>query len=244
MKVALVTGASRGIGKAAARQLAQSGSHVILTGRRPEALEAEVERLNRDGHSASALQLDVTARDSVQRAADHVAATYGQLDVLVNNAGVLPEATNAEPAEVVDLEMFRTTYETNIIGAVAVLEAFLPLIRKSQAGRIVNVTTTVGSLADQTNPESPYYSLAVPAYQSSKAALNNVTIALAKALVETPIKVTSVCPGFVQTDLTPINRDNAPTTADEAAEVVVRAATLPDDGPSGTFIGANGPVPW
>ncbi|MER6970516.1 SDR family oxidoreductase [Nocardioides sp. NPDC000445] len=244
MKVALVTGASRGIGQATARQLARSGSHVILTARRPEDLEAEVERLNRDGHSASALQLDVTDRDSVQGAADHVAATYGHLDVLVNNAGVLPEATNPDPAEVVDLEMFRLTYETNLIGAVAVLEAFLPLIRKSEAGRIVNVTTTMASLADQTNPESPYYGMVVPAYQSSKAALNNVTIALAKALTETPVKVTSVCPGFVQTDLTPINRDNAPTTADQAAEVIVRAATLPDDAPSGTFVDANGPVPW
>jgi NAD(P)-dependent dehydrogenase (short-subunit alcohol dehydrogenase family) len=244
MKVALVTGASRGIGEATARQLARSGSHVILTARRLEALEAEVERLNRDGHSASALQLDVTDRDSVQRAADHVAATYGRLDVLVNNAGVLPEATNADPAEAVDLEMFRITYETNLIGAVAVLEAFLPLIRKSEAGRIVNVTTTMASLTDQTNPESPYYGMVVPAYQSSKAALNNVTIALAKTLTETPVKVTSVCPGFVQTDLTPINRDSAPTTADQAAEVVVRAATLPDDAPSGTFVDADGPVPW
>lgn len=244
MKVALVTGASRGIGEATARRLAESGEHVILTARRPEDLEAEVDRLNRDGHSASALQLDVTDKDSVQRAADHVAATYGRLDVLVNNAGVLPEATNADPAEVVDLQMFRTTYETNLLGAVAVLEAFLPLVRKSEAGRIVNVTTTMASLTDQTNPESPYYGMVVPAYQSSKAALNNVTIALAKALVDTPVKVTSVCPGFVQTDLTPINRDNAPTTADQAAEVVHRAATLPDDAPSGTFVDADGTVPW
>ncbi|WP_328528340.1 SDR family NAD(P)-dependent oxidoreductase [Nocardioides sp. NBC_00368] len=244
MKVALVTGASRGIGEATARRLARSGGHVILTARRTEDLDADVELLTREGHSASALQLDVTDRDSVQRAADHVAATYGRLDVLVNNAGVLPEATNADPVEVVDLQMFRTTYETNLLGAVAVLEAFLPLIRKSDAGRIVNVTTTMASLADQTDPESPYYGMVVPAYQSSKAALNNVTIALAKALADTPIKVTSVCPGFVQTDLTPINRDSAPTTADDAAEVVHRAATLPDDAPSGTFVDADGTVPW
>jgi len=140
--------------------------------------------------------------------------------------------------------MFRITYETNLIGTVAVLEAFMPLIRKSEAGRIVNVTTTMAPLADQANPDSPYYGMVVPAYQPSKAALNNVTIALTKALTDTPVKVTSVCPGFVQTDLTPINRDNAPTTADQAAEVVVRAATLPDDAPSGTFVDANGSVPW
>ncbi|MEI7055206.1 SDR family NAD(P)-dependent oxidoreductase [Nocardioides sp. CCNWLW239] len=244
MKVALVTGASRGIGAATARRLAQSGMHVILTSRRPEDLEAEVGRLTQQGGSASALQLDVTDRDSVRRAADAVAASHGHLDVLVNNAGVLPEATNTAPAEAVDLEMFRTTYDTNLFGAVAVLEAFLPLLRKSEAGRIVNLTTTMGSLTDQTDPESPYYGMVVPAYQSSKAALNNVTIALAKSLADTSIKVTSVCPGFVQTELTPINKDNAPTTAAEAAEAVVRAATLPDDAPSGTFVDANGPVPW
>jgi NAD(P)-dependent dehydrogenase (short-subunit alcohol dehydrogenase family) len=244
MKVALVTGASRGIGAATARRLAQSGAHVVLTSRRTEDLEAEVDRLNQEGGSASVLQLDVTDTDSVRRAVDAVAAAYGHLDVLVNNAGVLPEATNTAPAEVVDLEMFRTTFDTNLLGAVAVLEAFLPLIRKSEGGRIINITTTMGSLTDQTNPESPYYGMVVPAYQSSKAALNNVTIALAKALADTPIKVTSVCPGFVQTDLTPMNRDNAPATADQAAEVVFRAATLPDDAPSGTFVDANGPVPW
>jgi NAD(P)-dependent dehydrogenase (short-subunit alcohol dehydrogenase family) len=244
MKVALVTGASRGIGEATARRLAQSGVHVILTARRPEDLQAQVDRLAAAGHSASALQLDVTDRDSVQRAADAVAAAHGHLDVLVNNAGVLPEVANTEPAEVVDLEMFRTTFDTNLLGAVAVLEAFLPLLRKSETARIVNVTSTMGSMIDQTDPESPYYDTVVPAYQSSKAALNSVTIALAKLLAETPIKVTSVCPGFVQTDLTPISRDNAPTTADQAAEVVVRAATLPDEAPSGTFVDANGPVPW
>jgi NAD(P)-dependent dehydrogenase (short-subunit alcohol dehydrogenase family) len=177
-------------------------------------------------------------------AADHVAQRFGHLDVLVNNAGVLPEATNSEPAEVVDVAMFRTTFDTNLFGAVAVLEAFLPLLRRSPAGRIVNVTTTMGSLTDQTDPESPYYGTVVPAYQASKAALNNVTIALAKALADTPIKVTSVCPGFVQTDLTPANRTQAPLTAAEAAEVLHRAATLPDQAASGTFIDAAGVVPW
>lgn len=244
MNVALVTGASRGIGAAVTRRLVQSGTHVILTSRRPEDLESEVDRINREGGSASALQLDVTDSASVRRAADEVAAAYGHLDVLINNAGVLPEATNTAPAEVVDLEMFRSTFDTNLFGAVAVLEAFLPLVRKSEAGRIVNITTTMGSLTDQTNPESPYYGMVVPAYQSSKAALNNVTIALAKALADTPIKVTSVCPGFVQTELTPMNKDNAPTTPEQAAEVIHRAATLPDDAPSGTFVDANGPVPW
>lgn len=244
MKIALVTGASRGIGEATARRLARSCGHVILAAREPADVEPTVDRLNREGHSASAVQLDVTDDESVRQAAAEVATSYGRLDVLVNNAGILPEATQGDPVEAVDLSMFRATYETNLFGAVAVLEAFLPLLRKSDAGRIVNVTSTMGSLTDQTDPESPYYDIVLPAYQSSKAALNNVTIGLAKALAETPIKVTSVCPGWVQTDLAPGNRDQAPVTADEAAEVVHRAAMLDPAAPSGTFQDAGGTVPW
>lgn len=244
MKIGLVTGASRGLGNATARRLARSCGHVILTARDPADLDETVDRLNREGRSASALQLDVTDDASVRRAADEVAATYGHLDVLVNNAGILPEATNGGQAEVVDLSMFRATFETNVFGAVAVLEAFLPLLRESDAGRIVNISSTMGSLSDQSDPGSPYYGMVVPAYQASKAALNNVTIALAKALADTPIKVTSVCPGWVQTDLAPGNRDQAPLTADQAAEVVHRAATLDPTAPSGTFQDANGIVAW
>jgi len=244
MSVALVTGASRGIGQATARRLAREGQHVILTGRDLASMEEAADRLVREGFAASALQLDVTDEASVYAASCEVERRFGHLDVLVNNAGVLPQATRSDPAEAVDATMFRRTFDTNLFGAVAVLEAFLPLLRKSERGRIVNVTTTMASLADQTNPESPYYDMVVPAYQASKAALNNVTIALAKALADTPIKVTSVCPGFVQTDLTPVNRAQAPLTAEEAAEVVHRAADLPDHAASGTFIDSSGTVPW
>ena len=244
MKVALVTGAGRGIGRATARRLARDCRHVILTARETSAVEEVADRLRREGSAASTLQLDVTDDDSVRAASAEVARRFGHLDVLVNNAGVLPEATHANPAEAVDVAMFRQTFETNLFGAVAVLEAFLPLIRRSPSGRIVNVTTTMASLTDQTDPASPYYGTVVPAYQASKAALNNVTVALAKTLADTPIKVTSVCPGFVQTDLTPVNRAQAPLAPEEAAEVVHRAATLPDDAASGTFIDAAGTVPW
>jgi NAD(P)-dependent dehydrogenase (short-subunit alcohol dehydrogenase family) len=108
----------------------------------------------------------------------------------------------------------------------------------------VNVSSTVGSLNDQADPNSPYYQLILPAYQASKAALNSVTISLAKKLDGTDIKVTSVCPGYVQTELTPLNKAQAPLTADDAARVVVTAATLPDDAESGTFIDRNGRVAW
>ena len=144
-----------------------------------------------------------------------------------------------------DLDLFRKTFETNLFGAVSVVQRFLPLLERSDGGRIVNVSSTMGSLADQLNPDSPYYGVVVPAYQGSKAALNAFTIALAKSLRETPIKVNSVCPGWLQTDLGGAdNRAAAPMTADEGAEIVVEMATLADDGPSGSFVDRAGAVAW
>lgn len=244
VKIALVTGANRGIGLAVARRLARECGHVILAARDTDTGAEAADRLSREGFSASGIAMDVTDSASVRRAAAEVAERFGHLDTLVNNAGILPEATNAEPKEALDLAMFEQTYATNVFGPVAVVEAFLPLLRKSPAGRIVNVSSAVGSLAHQTDPSSPWHSMVVPAYQSSKASLNAITIVLSKALAETPIKVTSVCPGWVQTDLAPGNREQAPVTPEEAAEVIARAATLGADEPTGMFIDAHGPVRW
>lgn len=240
MTVALVTGANRGIGREVAKELARRGIRVAVAARSLSAAEELVAQL---GSESIAVELDVTSPASVRAAAQRVQELTGGIDVLVNNAGILPEAT-VQTNEVVDVDIFQQTYATNVFGAVSVLQEFLPQLRRSPAGRIVNVTTTMASLTDQTDPQSPYYGMVVPAYQSSKAALNNVTIALAKALADTPIKVTSVCPGFVQTDLTPMNREQAPETAIDAAQVIVRAATIDADAPSGTFIDRNGSVPW
>lgn len=241
MTIALITGGNRGLGRAISETLADAGMEVVIGSRdlaQGHAAAAEI------GRGAQAVRLDVTDPGSIQAAAQWVQGNLGGLDVLVNNAGILPEATNAEPAEAVDLAMFRQTFETNLLGVVAVLEAFLPLLRSSEAGRIVNISSTMGSLADQTNPDSPFYGAIVPAYQGSKAALNNVTVALAKSLSDTPVKVTSICPGYVQTDLAPAAREQAPLTPQEGAQVVLTAATLPADAPSGTFIDSSGLVPW
>lgn len=242
MTISLVTGANRGIGRATAEKLAALGHVVIVAARDADAAGEVSDAIVRSGGIARPLQLDVTDGESIRRAADTVRADYGLLDVLVNNAGILPEAAH-EPAEIVDADLFTETFRTNVFGTVAVTEALLPLVRLSAAGRIVNLSTRMGSLTDQLDPDSPYFGMVVPAYQSSKAAVNNVTIALAKALAHSPIKVTSVCPGFVQTDLTPMNA-SAPTTVADAAKVVVRAATLPADAESGTFMDATGTVPW
>lgn len=244
MTIALVTGATRGLGLATARALAQQGTCVLLSGRRHAEAEESAASLRAEGLDVQAVELDVTDPHSIQAAVNHVGELRDRLDVLVNNAGVLPEATDSAEHDFANPDLFRATFDTNLFGAVAVTEAFLPLLRNSPAGRIVNVSTTMGSLNDQANPDSPYYSMVVPAYQSSKAALNSVTIALAKSLADTDIKVTSVCPGFVQTDLTPVNKEQAPLTPDQAAGIVVTAATLPSDATSGTFIDRNGSIAW
>ena len=244
MSIALVTGANRGLGFAAARALAREGACVLLAGRDQAKAEQAAATLRDEGLDVQPIQLDVTSPDSVAAAAKRVAQGQGRLDVLVNNAGVLPEAVDGTRHEFGNPDLFRATFDTNLFGAVAVTEAFLPLLQRSPMGRIVNVSTTMGSLNDQADPDSPYYQMIVPAYQASKAALNSVTISLAKKLAGTGIKVTSVCPGFVQTDLTPVNKAQAPLTADEAARIVCIAATLPDDAATGSFIDQNGLVAW
>jgi NAD(P)-dependent dehydrogenase (short-subunit alcohol dehydrogenase family) len=245
-KIALITGASRGLGLATARRLGkQNGYKIIIGARRATAGERAVQALREDDIDAELVILDVTSPASVEDAAARVEQRHGRLDVLVNNAGILPEATEARENGPVDVELFRKTFDTNVFGAVSVTQRFLPLLRESPAGRIVNVSSTMGSLADQLDPESPYYGVVVPAYQGSKAALNAFTIALSKALADTDVKVNSVCPGWLQTELGGAdNRAAAPMTAAEGAEIVVKMACLADDGPTGSFVDRDGPVTW
>jgi NAD(P)-dependent dehydrogenase (short-subunit alcohol dehydrogenase family) len=244
-RVAFVTGANRGLGFAIARGLGQTGAKPIIAARDAAASDRAVQRLRSERIDAETLVLDVTSIASVEAAAKQVQEQHGRLDILVNNAGILPEATEANGDGPVDLDLFKKTFETNLFGAVAVVQAFLPLLERSEGGRIVNVSSTMGSLADQLDPNSPYYGVVVPAYQGSKAALNGLTIALAKRLIDTPIKVNSVCPGWLKTDLGgPENRAAAPMEAAEGAGVVVEMACLPADGPSGQFVDRDGVVPW
>jgi NAD(P)-dependent dehydrogenase (short-subunit alcohol dehydrogenase family) len=243
--IALITGANRGLGLEIARGLGRSGATVLLGSRDAAAGDVAVAALVAEGIDARPLALDVTSDASVHGAARAVAEHHGRLDVLVNNAGILPEATAAPGGEAVDVALFERTFATNVFGAVRVIEAFLPLLRRSSAGRIVNVSSTMGSLTDQSDPASPYFGVVVPAYQASKAALNGVTVALAKRLHDTSITVNSVCPGWVQTDLGgPENRAAAPLIAAEAAQVVVDTALLGADGPTGRFLDRDGVVAW
>jgi NAD(P)-dependent dehydrogenase (short-subunit alcohol dehydrogenase family) len=243
-KVALISGANRGLGFETARQLGQRGITVILGARDEGKGQAAAQKLRDEGIDASSVELDVSSQASVRRARDEVAADHDRLDILVNNAGILPEAATDFDGPL-DSEVFRRTFETNVFGAVTAIEEFLPLLRASSAGRIVNVSSTMGSLSEQHNPSSPYHDVAgVPAYRASKTALNGITVALSRQLADTPIKVNSICPGSVQTDLAPGNREQAPLTPEEGSRAVIAMATIDADGPSGQFVDADRPVDW
>ena len=214
----------------------------VLLGARDVAAGQRAARSLRD---ADVVALDVTSPPTVRAAAARIEAEYGRLDILVNNAGILPEATEGTGDGPVSLEMFRRTFDTNLFGAVSAVEHFLPLLERAPVGRIVNVSSSTGSLAAQSDPSSPWYGVMAPAYQGSKAALNAFTVALAKALRDTSVKVNAVCPGWLQTDLGgPENRAAAPMTAAEGAEIIVAMAFVGADGPSGTFVDRDGPVAW
>ncbi len=238
-RIALVTGANRGIGLEVTRQLAQDGCMVWLGARDAERGEAAAAALRAKGADVRFQSLDVTNDESVAAAVQRVEAMSGRLDILVNNAGVALD-DNIPPSQLA-LQMLRATFEVNFFGCIRVTQAFLPLIRKSAAGRIVMVSSDIGSHAHQTNPEFPYYGLNPMAYISSKTALNAVTIAFAKELRDSGIKVNAANPGFTATDL---NDYQGVYTVEQGATPIFKLATLPDDGATGTFLGPEGPEPW
>jgi NAD(P)-dependent dehydrogenase (short-subunit alcohol dehydrogenase family) len=240
--IALITGSNKGIGLETARQLAQMGIHVILGARDAAKGQAAVAQLQAAGYSAEFLALDVTQTQSVEQAAQTVMQKHGKLDILINNAGIHPEfGQGIFSFEQLSVELLMQIYQTNVFGAFAMIAAFLPLLRKSVAGRIVNLSSSVGSLTEQSNPASPYYPVNTVGYNSSKTALNALTVQLAKQLSDTAIKVNSACPGWVQTDM---GTAAAPRTVAEGAKIIVKLATLPIDGPQGGFFNDDGQIQW
>ncbi|WP_370020213.1 SDR family NAD(P)-dependent oxidoreductase [Planotetraspora sp. GP83] len=181
------------------------------------------------------VQIDVTSPESVA-AAKRIEEEYGTLDILVNNAGI---AQGGSTPSQTPLDMTRTVYETNVFGVIAVTNAMLPLLRRSPAARIVNVSSELGSLELASNPESPFYGLNGIAYQSSKTALNMVTVCYAKEF--TDMKINACNPGYCATDL---NAHSGFRTAEQGAAIAVRLALLDADGPTGAFLGDDGPLPW
>ena len=241
-KTALITGANRGLGLEAARQLANIGFTVILGARDAAKGEAAAAQLREAGFDAHAVQLDVADEQSVRDAAREVGEKFGHLDALINNAGIQQEsAQTANTPSTLAPGVLRSVYETNFFGAFSVLQNFIPLLLKSEAPRVVNVSSTLGSLTELSNPDSPYYGVNAVAYNSSKAALNALTVAFAKEFKDTPLKINSACPGWVKTDL---GGEQAPRELEEGPRIFVTLATLPADGPSGGFFDENGPVAW
>ena len=238
-KIALVTGATRGIGFETARQLASNGVHVLLAGRdRNKAVEASL-KLQSEGLTVEAIALDVTDSASIAAAAQDVAQKHGRLDILVNNAGVFRDDMQRKPSEQ-SLDTWRETFDTNVFGVVATTQAFLPLLKQAPAGRIVNVSSLLGSVAANADPASPIYDFKVPAYNVSKSAVNAWTVQLAHELKDTAIKVNAVHPGSVKTDM---NAQGELEVAD-GAKTSVRMALLDESGPSGGFVYFEDTLPW
>jgi NAD(P)-dependent dehydrogenase (short-subunit alcohol dehydrogenase family) len=237
-KIALVTGANKGIGYEIAAGLGTLGWRVGVGARDEQRREAAVEKLRAAGADAFGVPLDVTDDASVAAAAGLIEERAGRLDVLVNNAGITGGApqtpTTVDPATV------RATVETNVIGVIRVTNAMLALLRRSASPRIVNMSSSVGSLTLQLTPGAETGPIAV-AYAPSKTFLNAVTVQYAKELHDTNILINAACPGFVATDL---NGFRGVRTPEQGAAIAIRLATLPDDGPTGGFFDDAGVGPW
>jgi NAD(P)-dependent dehydrogenase (short-subunit alcohol dehydrogenase family) len=239
-RIALVTGANKGIGFETARQLGQQQTTVLIGARDAAKGEAAAAKLRAEGVDALALQLNVTETASIQRAVEKVAQQFGRLDILINNAGVMVDDQTKKVSEQ-SLSTWRTTFETNLFGLVAITQAFLPLLRKSDAGRIVNLSSILGSNTLHSDPQSPIYDFKVAAYNVSKAAVNAYTVQLAYELRDTHIKVNAAHPGWVKTEL---GGEGATMELAEGAKTSVDLATLPADGPNGAYVHLGKPLPW
>lgn len=238
-RIALVTGATRGIGLETVRQLATTGVHTLLAGRdRAKAIDAAL-KLQAEGLPVEALELDVTDAGSIANAVAAVTGKHGRLDILVNNAGIFRDDFDKKPSEQT-LDIWRDTFDTNVFGVVATTQAFLPLLHKSPAGRIVNVSSLLGSLALHSDPASPIYDYKMPAYNASKSAVNAWTVHLAHELRDTRLKVNAVHPGSVKTDM----NSNGDMDITDGARSSVAMALLDDTGPSGAFVHLGEVLPW
>jgi NAD(P)-dependent dehydrogenase (short-subunit alcohol dehydrogenase family) len=239
-KIALVTGATRGIGLETTRQLAQAGIRVLLAGRNFAAAVKTTEALRAEGLTVDPLALDVTDRSSIAAALSHVQDTFGRLDILVNNAGVLLDSMDRKPSEQ-SMDVWRETFDTNVFAVVEVTKAFLPLLKSSASGRIVNLSSQLGSFGLHTDPASPIYDFKLPAYNASKSVVNAWTVHLAYELRGTSVKVNAVHPGYVMTDM---NGGNGELDVKAGARTSVDMALIDDSGPSGTFTHGGQTLPW
>ena len=240
-KVALITGSNRGIGLETAKQLGATGVTIVAAARTKQAAEETAAKLKAQGIDAYGLQLEVTSEADRKAAAKYLGEKFGKLDILINNAGVAASTgfTNVT-SQVADEELHRI-FDTNLFAVVALTRELLPLIKKSDAGRIVNLSSILGSNALHADPTSPIANFKSFAYDASKTALNAYSIHLAHELKDTPIKVNSAHPGWVKTEM---GTDAAPMEIPDGAKTSVALALLGADGPSGQFIHLGKNLPW
>ncbi|MCE9558933.1 MAG: SDR family oxidoreductase [Armatimonadetes bacterium] len=234
-KIALVTGANKGLGLEISRQLAQQGTKVYMGARDSERGQAAAQTLKAEGLDVHFMQLDVENDEQIASAAAKLEAEHGRLDILVNNAGVNFDGTT--PTR----EAFRKTFEINVTSPFMITQAMLPLLQKSKAGRIVNHSSILGSLDTIGKPNVVSADWLPPAYNSSKSALNMLTVIQGRHLEGTKIKVNSAHPGWVKTDL---GGQEAPMELVDGAKTAVMLANLPDDGPTGGYFHLGEPIAW
>jgi NAD(P)-dependent dehydrogenase (short-subunit alcohol dehydrogenase family) len=240
-RIALVTGANKGIGIEVARGLAQRGVTVLVGARQVSLGDAAAATLRGEGHDARFLELDVTRPDLVAAAVALIEKDFGLLDILVNNAATGLDHT---PPSAVSEAQFRDTFETNLIGPFRLIQAMLPLLQRSSAARIVNVSSDFGSLTLNADPTMPHAQAIALAYPASKAALNHLTVQFAKEFRGTNIKINSANPGFTNTDMINSVGLRSGRTPAQGAKAIIEMALIGDDGPSGGFFDEDGPVPW
>lgn len=240
-KIALVTGANKGLGFEISRQLAKQGIRVILGARDPVKAQEACDKLKQEGLDVQFHTLDVNNGESIHETVDWIKEQFGTLHILVNNAGINLEFPSQVSIFDVSADTLSQTLQTNVYGPLLLSQLCISLMKKAGYGRVVNLSSTLGSLTDASNPNSSYTQVLSPAYRMSKTALNSLTVLFAKELRGTNILINSACPGWVQTDM---GTTDAPGTVEQGADTPVWLATLPDDGPNGGFFNSRQPVAW
>lgn len=242
-KIAFITGANRGIGFETARQLGEKGIKVIVGARDKAKGEEAVQKLKDQGVEAIAFPFDIDQISNHKKIYEYLDKNFGKLDILINNAGVLLDRKDGGEGKAgsTTQETLRKTFDSNFFNLVALTQTLLPLIRKSPAGRIVNLSSILGSLTLHSDPGSPIYGSKTFAYDASKSALNAFTIHLSNELKDTKIKVNSAHPGWVKTEM---GGEGALLELEEGAKTSVSLALLSEDGPTGGFFHMNDPLPW
>ncbi len=245
MKSALVTGANKSIGFEVARQLAQKGIYVYLGSRNLDSGIAAVNKLKTEGlNNAEAVQLDITDTESVKHARAEIGRRAKSLDILINNAGIYGGYPQAALDSTID--QFKTAYDANVYGVVRVTQAFIDLLKKSSEPRIVNVSSSQGSLTLHSDPSYKYYDYKGAVYLSSKSAMNMYTVVLAYELKNSGFKVNAVCPGYTKTDF---NGHRGPGSVEDAGKRIIKYALIDKEGPTGKFFSeennpVTGEIPW